>query len=251
MADPQTNLSDDSRVLGDDPLAKLHKMSTTAGLGSGDYVAINLPAVVAAFLGLAGVLAKLSNILLLIPVLGVVCGIVALRQIAGSNGTQTGKGVALIGLVVSLLVSVWVIVPQVIDYSRTQTEQVEIAALVQSLGVHIKADELDQAYALFDANFRDLIPLDRFKARCGYFKSPQVVAVLGDFVSIEWNGRLIFETDTKTDSPVASGVALVNFAKQTEPTRQDIFFHKVGAKWKISAIPTVFPFPKATEPSSQ
>ena len=44
---------------GPDPLAKLHKMSTTAGVASQQYVAVNTSAVIAALLGVASALALL------------------------------------------------------------------------------------------------------------------------------------------------------------------------------------------------
>src|SRR4051794_6354462 len=73
---------------GDDPLAHLHRMSTTAGLGSGEYVAINGAAVFGFILGLASALCLFEEtILLVIPLVGAITSIVALRQIAKSNGT--------------------------------------------------------------------------------------------------------------------------------------------------------------------
>src|SRR3989442_50419 len=88
---------------GDDPFLKLHKMSTTAGLGSGDYVAINGTAIASLLLGIASALVLFgAHLLLLIPLAGVVCGILAFRQIADSNGTQTGRGLAAVGLLLSL-----------------------------------------------------------------------------------------------------------------------------------------------------
>src|SRR5436309_10235622 len=83
----------------DDLLAHLHKMSTTAGLGTTEYVAINPLAVATVFLGAASALALLDHTLLAIPVLAVVCAIVALRQVIRSGGTQTGRGIAVLGLV--------------------------------------------------------------------------------------------------------------------------------------------------------
>src|SRR5688572_29594402 len=82
----------------DDPLAHLHKMSTTAGLGSGEYVAVNGAAVFALLLGLASMLALLEEVLLVIPLTAVIVGIIAWRQINQSNGTQTGKGLVAIAM---------------------------------------------------------------------------------------------------------------------------------------------------------
>src|SRR5687767_9287806 len=80
---------------GDEPLAGLFHMSTTAGRGTQEYVAINHTAVAAFLLGLGSLSALAHPILLLVPVAAFVCAIVAVRQINRSNGTQTGKGWAL------------------------------------------------------------------------------------------------------------------------------------------------------------
>src|SRR5438046_4707720 len=87
-------------VADDDPLARLHKMSTTAGLGTTEYVAINPVSVTAFFAGLASGLALLDPILLAVPVLAIVLSIVALHQISRSAGTQTARGLARGGLLV-------------------------------------------------------------------------------------------------------------------------------------------------------
>src|SRR5205085_7590050 len=89
-------------AVDDDPLARLHKMSTTAGLGTTDYVAINALAVASVFLGLASLLAMLDPLLLVLPVLAIACSIWALTQIRNSGGTQSGRGLAVLGLVLSL-----------------------------------------------------------------------------------------------------------------------------------------------------
>src|SRR4051794_6725127 len=98
---PEQNTSPNSGANGDDPLSHLHKMSTTAGLGSTDYVAVNGVAVATIFMGLASSLALLDVTLLAIPLVTVVLAIIALRQIANSNGTQTGRLLAWGGLVLA------------------------------------------------------------------------------------------------------------------------------------------------------
>jgi hypothetical protein len=71
-----------------DPLARLKKMSTTAGIGYGqEYVAVNPVAVAALLLGVGSLLVFLHDVLLLIPLAGVVCAVIAWRQISNSNGT--------------------------------------------------------------------------------------------------------------------------------------------------------------------
>src|SRR3954451_18973037 len=84
-------------------LSQLHKMSTTAGVTNLDYVAVNQTAIIALLLGLASGLAFFGYLLLIIPLVGIVFAIVAIRQITDSNGTQTGKGLAWGGLALCLL----------------------------------------------------------------------------------------------------------------------------------------------------
>ncbi len=245
MAELETKLSDEMRNSGDDPLSKLHKMSTTAGLGSGDYVAVNIVAVVAALLGVASILSKLSNALLVIPIIGLVCGVVAIIQIGRSNGTQTGRGLAVIGLLLSLGFAWFVIFQQISEYFRTQQDQQAIASLISEFGEKAKTKDYPSAYELFDGDFHDRVPLDKFKSRMGFFETPQALDLYGGLSNVEWNGRLAFEQDARTGSLIAGGVALMNFSKKGEPFRQACYFRKVGTKWKIDSLPDLFPVEKA------
>jgi hypothetical protein len=56
-------------------------MSTTAGLGTQEYVAINPVAVWATIFGLGSLLCLVDNIFLVIPLAAIVCAFIALRQI--------------------------------------------------------------------------------------------------------------------------------------------------------------------------
>src|SRR6185436_15279396 len=71
MAETQSDhvqtTSTSTPVVDDDPLAHLHKMSTTAGLGSQEYVAVNGMAVFALVLGLASGFALFDRLFLVIP----------------------------------------------------------------------------------------------------------------------------------------------------------------------------------------
>src|SRR5215212_4817149 len=104
MPQTQTDASHSTstpRAADDDPLAHLHKMSTTAGLGSGDYVAVNGTAVFALLVGLASALALMSEVLLILPLVAIVASVMAWQQIRNSNGTQTGKGLAIAAMVLA------------------------------------------------------------------------------------------------------------------------------------------------------
>src|SRR5438046_5220936 len=88
----------------DDPIAHLHRMSTTAGVGSQEYVAINNLAVIAALLGLGTALAFVHIFFVILGLAGIACGTIAMLQIRDSNGTQGGRGLAWTGIVLSLAV---------------------------------------------------------------------------------------------------------------------------------------------------
>ena len=70
MATSPTEIKTADSSLAADPLSKLHKMSTTAGLASQQYVAVNIAAVMAALLGVASGLSVFSPLLLVIPIVG-------------------------------------------------------------------------------------------------------------------------------------------------------------------------------------
>src|SRR5690348_12044880 len=89
-------------------LARLHKMSTTAGLGSTDYVAVNTPAVIALILGLASAAVLIDPIFFVVPLAGLICSIMAISQIRRSNGTQTGLGLAALALLLTFGFSAFV-----------------------------------------------------------------------------------------------------------------------------------------------
>src|SRR5207237_7613213 len=90
-------------AVADAHLAQLHRMSTTAGVTNVGYVAVNHTAIVAVLLGLASALAFFGWLLLIVPVVGIIFAIFAVRQINDSSGTQTGKGLAYVGLLLCLL----------------------------------------------------------------------------------------------------------------------------------------------------
>jgi hypothetical protein len=71
------------------------------------YRAVNKLAIVAMLLGLASVLTLVHPLLMLVPLAGVVCAIVALRSIRANPDTSTGTSAAVTGLVLSLFFLGW------------------------------------------------------------------------------------------------------------------------------------------------
>src|SRR5438477_8310665 len=133
----------------DDPLAHLHKMSTTAGLGSGDYVAVNGTAVFALLLGIASALALMTEVLLVLPLAGLVTAIIGLRQINHSNGTQTGKGLVVIAMVLALGLGGFVLGRWATEGWRTREDRKAIHQLIADFSAKVKADDVSGAYQLF------------------------------------------------------------------------------------------------------
>lgn len=238
MAEPSTDL-------GKDPLASLHKMSTTAGLGSSDYVAINTFAVLAFLLGLASFFVIPFNELLFIPIFGFLAGAVSFRQISNSNGTQGGKVLAILGLLMSLGFGGYAAAQIGMESARNSRDEKEIAGLVDSLGQSITAKEFNKAYALFGENFRSRVTEAQFgDAWTRYMSSP----LFGPVKSIQWNGRVMFINDDISHERLARSIAQVKFDRVANPAPEDIIFRRVGGKWTIEEFPSLFPAEGAKKP---
>jgi len=221
-----------------DTLSKLYHMSTTAGVGTQEYVAINATAVAALILGLASVLALLSSMLLVIPLVGIVCGLVAISQIRRSNETQTGLALAVCGLVLSIGLGGSRTVYHVVKRFHVSSDEQRIAQLMQQLGQELKGENYDKAYGLFNDRFHDRISRTTFEnAFLGYKK----LSTSGVIQSIEWNGEpMLMEDQPGNDVTVASGMAFFKFEKDPAPRRSVIVFEKSEGQWRIADIEAVF-----------
>jgi hypothetical protein len=244
MPDLQTPPTDERPATapeGEDPLAHLHKMSTTAGLGSTDYVAINAPSVLAVILGLASALAVVDKILLIVPIAGVICAIVALVQISRSAGTQTGKGLAILGLLLSLGFAGYVGYLGLATARQERADRNAIEAIIGQLTGHIQKGEFDQAYGLFSPRFQERIDKQRFSDTMRFVQAhPQ----WGKLTGMQTNGRYAFDVEENTGARYAQVILLMNLDKFTEPSRQDAVFRVVGGQWKVENIPGLFPAPQ-------
>ena len=225
---------------GDDPLAHLYKMSTTAGLGSTEYVAINGPSVVAVILGLASALAVVDKILLIVPIAGVVCSIVALYQISKSGGTQTGRGLAALGLLLSFGFAAYVGYLTISKAAQERSDQAVIESLVKEFGEHIKKGEFKDAYGQFSQRFQERITEAKFTEVMTYVKSHPTY---GNLRGLTTTGRYAFESDPNTGARYGQVILLMDLDKFSEPSRQDASFRLVGGTWKFENIPGLFPAP--------
>lgn len=231
---------------GSDPLAHLYHMSTTAGVGSQDYVAINPTSIAALLLGLASAVVVLGNILLLVPLIGVICATVALAQISRSNQTQTGRGLAVGGLLLCILFGVGRLSFEAYQRLHAAGDEKQIAQLMQKLGDELHAANYEQAYALFDERFHSRVTLSAFTDEFQRFEKVGI----GRVVSIEWNRQgMEFEQTPDSGAAYAGAMALYRFAGGGEPTRLIMQFDKSQGVWKITSIPNLFPVRKPSRPS--
>jgi hypothetical protein len=234
-APPDRGAADD----GPDPLASLHKMSTTAGITSQEYVAINIPSIITVLVGLASLLAVISPLLLVVPVAGVILGFVSLSQIRASNGTQTGRAFAWAGIVLSLAIGAAVLVSALLERSRTAADRAEIVSQIEQLGRHVAAREYDQAYAMFSPRFQNRVNKATFD---GTWDQSQKVSGLGKIVSMEWNRTsILFQDEPESGTRVATAYAWVTFAEGKEKARHPLIFRKSGGTWTIDDAPQIFP----------
>ena len=222
---------------GNDPLAGLFRMSTTAGAGTQDYVAINSVAVLSLFLGLASVLSFLSAIFLLLAAAGVVFGIIAIIQIRGSNKTQSGLALAALGVLLSLGIGGGRAAYQTIHRLNVSADEREVANQMLHLGTLIGAEKYDEAYAMFDDRFKDRVSQTQFGAAFRNFSTDPASGLLR---SIEWNNEPM-NIEEQGDTVYASGMAFFKFEKDPAPRRSVVDFEKNEGKWEVHNIDAVFP----------
>jgi hypothetical protein len=252
MPDVQTpsgtdpNTSGNAPAGGQEALSHLYHMSTTAGVGSQDYVAINPTSIAALLLGLGSVVVVLGYILLLVPAVGIVCAIVALIQISRSNQTQTGRGLAISGLVLCVLFAGGRLGFAGYQRLHTASDERQVAQLMHELGDDLEARRYDQAYALFDDRFRARVDMAEFTQEFDNF----IKVGIGRVLSIEWNRQgMEFEQTPDSGTTYGTAMGLFRFASGGEPTRLVIQFDKISGQWKITSIPNLFPAKKNSRPS--
>lgn len=221
-----------------DPLARLKKMSTTAGIGHQEYVAVNPVAVAALILGLASLLVFLHDVLLLIPLAGVVCAIIAWRQIRNSSGTQTGRLMAFAGLVLSLCLGGGRLLWKVVGGWTNSADKAEIRRLIDNLGDHLSREQYSAAYGLFTDRFRERVSEQRFTQA---YKELNAHPVGGGIKGMEWNGLVEFEDNRQSDIRLAYTMASLSFRDVDESGRQSVVLLKEGDRWLIDDLPAMFP----------
>jgi hypothetical protein len=239
-----------------DPLAHLFKMSRTAGLGSGDYVAINTVAVTALVLGISGALVVVDSLFIVLPLAGLILGIIAWRQIRHSNGTQTGGLMAGLAILLSLGFLGAKVGKEGWQTIQRGQDKKEITGLIELFGQNVAAidpgkptdttSHLDSDYGLFDEAFKSRVTRAQFDALwLEYWASPYY----GPMASMHSDGVLKFDTDARSGDLVCASIAIAQF-KRGE-ARWQMVFRQLNGKWYIEDMPEVFPTAPPPQQQSQ
>lgn len=227
----------------DDPLASLHRMSTTAGVASQEYVAINLTAVGTLLLGLASATVLMTNVLLVLPILAILCGIVALRQIGNSNGTQSGKAMAILGMLVALGMVGFVVAREVQSYNAVKAEQGRIFAVVEDLSKTLLAKDYGRAASLFTPGFFARKQMDQ-AAFADRWQKLINSGFYGDLTSVQTNGRVLLRGSEATGR-AADTMLVFHFSKVPQPLRRTAELRKdESGEWRFDDLPDLFPTPQ-------
>ncbi|HWE04442.1 MAG TPA: hypothetical protein VG326_18705 [Tepidisphaeraceae bacterium] len=243
-AGPTTTPAAPSEGEATEALAHLAKMSGTgSAFGAAEYVAISPMSIVTLMFGFASALSLLVSLFLFIPLVGILCGLLALRQIRNSNGTQGGLIFVFSGMILCLLFGGAVSARQAVAAARTRRDTQQCADVLAKFGDEIKAQRYDVIYNDMTSDvFRDMVPLKRFRESLA---TVRVHPFLGELQSVKWAGNPIdFEPVAGTDAKFAYAMMLLKFQKGQDPAREMIKLTDRDGSWKIEALPQLFPNPK-------
>ena len=225
---------------GLDHLAHLHRMSRTAGLGSSEYAAVNVAAVVAVLIGAASALALVTPFFLFLPIVGTVLALVAIKQIRGSNGTQTGLIWAVLALVLSFGLTAFTGAKAVAAAVREKSDVRELDQLTVDFGRDLAEKRFADAYKRTDARFQEQIPVARLES---LFTELDHAPTIGPLKNISTPKLFNIEIDPETGLRMASSKASIETEKRAGPTAvvTDFTYRHDGTAWHIYAIPQLFP----------
>jgi hypothetical protein len=216
-----------------DPITGLYKMSTTAGLGTTEYVAINGAAVTSMILGFASWLANFANVLMIIPLVAVVFGVIGLRQISHSSGTQGGRLIAWGGILLALGFGGWVLGQQVRETVVHRNDEQALVRLIGQFDAAVKAGDVNKAYALFHPDFQRRVNIDQFGTVIKQLSGNQVY---GNLEYAKWN-EVPFQFEQNGSTRFAAGTVQLKWPQVHEINRAETTFRNDGDEWKILNMP--------------
>lgn len=221
----------------------LSRMSTTAGVGMQEYRAINPWAVTSVVAGVASWIALLSLILLVVPVLAVVCGAIAIIQVSRSHGTQSGRGLAVAGILLGLVAGGFVAVTGIQEHRQRQAYSAQIGEIITAFGKELSAGDFAEAYALTEPRFRERVTLGQFRGTFETFARKRLED--GRIVNIPPTGATTNDRAKVTIDPatgVAYAEAMLILEYPDEATaRQVVRLIRTPAGWRFSSFGDWFP----------
>lgn len=211
-------------------------MSTTAGVGMQEYRAINPWAVTSVVAGIASWIALLSLILLVVPVLAIVCGAIAVSQVRKSHGTQSGGGLAVVGIVLGLLAGGYVGFSGLYEHRQRQADSTEIREVVTRLGEALAASDFEQAYSLTGPRFQERVTLGGFRETFEAFAQKRlddgrIVSIMPTGAST--NDRAQVTVDPTTGIAYAEAMLILEFPDDIT-ARQVIGLVRTPDGWRFS-----------------
>ncbi|HEX8322297.1 MAG TPA: hypothetical protein VF595_00165 [Tepidisphaeraceae bacterium] len=226
-------------------LENLHRMSRTAGLGSSDYTAVNVTAVVAVLIAAASALALIAPVFLFLSVLGVVFAAVAIKQIRSSNGTQTGLPLAVLALVLTLGVTTVTGYRYTRSVIQQNNDTRDLDSVAGRFGQLLAEGKYTDAYAMTDQRFKDEVSLERFE---GLFEEIKRVPGFGPVTGVRTSKLFSIEADPDTGLRVGRGFAMFDTQNKSgnEALRTEMAYRYAGDEWKVLTIPKLFPPPQST-----
>ncbi len=226
---------------GADPMAHLYHMSPTAGVATTDYASINSASIATIVIGAASILAVLNPYMLFIPFAGLICGIVAIRQISDSNGTQVGRGLAWGGLLLSLGLGGGVTAVQTTRLLLHRSAEREIAAKLQTIGQQIRDGQYDAVYDQASPRLRSRVQREDFDREVA---SLNAVPQLGKLEYLRWNDEaMVFEVNPDSGVAQATAMAMEKLEKLPEPGRELFLFVNESGNWSLLDIPRLIAAP--------
>ncbi len=208
-------------------------MSTTAGVGLGEYRAVNGLAVTALVLGIASWMSWLHPMLFLLPLLGVMFGVLAIVQVRRSNGTQSGGGLATAGMILSLGLGGWAMLALMGERAELRNNRAEIAELAEGFGIALAAGNFDAAYDLTDVNFQRRVTREAFRT---VLTGEQ--ARLRGIRGAGTNNRA--RITTLPDSPATAEAVLDVETGLGQPLRQNVGLIRREEGWRFTELPAWF-----------
>jgi hypothetical protein len=235
-----------------DPLGRLHRMSTTAGAASTEYVAIHPFAIAAAVAAFASGLVFIfdSPVFFAVPLAAMGLAIVSLRQIGRSNATQTGRMAALAAIIVALAFSGARLYRDWSAAAATAPDEKVIADTIHDLGQRLKDGQYSRAYGLFGPIFRAQFGPQEFEEQWASIMGATQRSALGRLTGMRGTGRVQFFAEG--NQRLAGTAIIMQFERGEAEKRLTVILQQTGEgsipEWRIASLADIFQRPPAGPP---